>query len=195
MTIIVEKQLHTVKDFALFTARSENVDRLFELIHGEIVEKVVTEEHGIIALNIGALIRAYVKPKGLGRVGVEVSHRVAGDRYNERLPDVSFRTTTSEPVVKQGSVPRMPDLAVEVKSPGNSYTSLRQKAEYMLQNGALIVWLIYPEKQIVEVCTLTDEGDLPDSMRVEAIGMNGTVGSGYVLPGLKVAVSDIFDLD
>ena len=40
----VERKL-TVADFDAFIAKPENVDRLFELINGEIVEKVPTQRH------------------------------------------------------------------------------------------------------------------------------------------------------
>lgn len=193
--VLIEKRLHTVDDFARFLALEENADRVFELIHGEIVEKVVTEEHGIIALNIGALIRAFVKPRNLGRVGVAISHRAAGDNYNERLPDVSFRSGTGTPVVKRGSVPHMPDLAIEIASPTNTPKGLRLKAEYMLQNGSLIVWLVYPERQVVEVCTITDEGKEKNAMRIETVGMDKSLDGGVVLPGFALAVRDIFDLE
>jgi Uma2 family endonuclease len=48
----VQERFHTLPEFEVFIARPENADRLFELINGEIVEKLPTREHGIIAGNI-----------------------------------------------------------------------------------------------------------------------------------------------
>jgi hypothetical protein len=46
----------------------------------------------------------------------------------------------------------MPHLAVEIKSPDDTYSmSMRDKAEYYVRHGCAMVWLIYPEKRIVEV--------------------------------------------
>ena len=58
----IQPKLVTVVEFEQFLALLENGDRSFELIHGEIVEKVPTEEHGLIAANIcgfyGSIARA-----------------------------------------------------------------------------------------------------------------------------------------
>ena len=48
----VDRKAISIADFDRFIALPENRDSHFELINGEIVEKVVTEEHGIIALNM-----------------------------------------------------------------------------------------------------------------------------------------------
>ncbi|MEO8393156.1 MAG: Uma2 family endonuclease [Chloroflexota bacterium] len=50
----IQKQLYTIEDFEQFITQPENRDRRFELINGEIVEKMPTESHGIIAGNIFA---------------------------------------------------------------------------------------------------------------------------------------------
>lgn len=192
--MIIDKQLYVVEQFEQFMQQPENRDCLFELVHGEIREKVVTQEHGIIVMNIGSEIRVWVKPRKLGRVGTEISHRSPGDRYNDRRPDVSFTAGVDEPVVTEGSMQRMPDLAVEVKSPGNTQRQLREKAEYLLQNGSRIVWLVYPVSRTVEVCTLTDSGTVPGAMQIQTLDENGTLHGGDVLPGFTLAIRDIFDL-
>lgn len=67
-----------------------------------------TEEHGIIVLR-------------LGRVMVEVRHRLPEDDHNAHLPDIAFRSDTSTPIMKKGSLPVMADL--------------REKADYYLAHG------------------------------------------------------------
>lgn len=189
----VYKRLYTVDEFDRFTAQVENRDRLFELVHGEIVEKVPTEEHGVIVLRIGSRILVFVELHKLGYVGVEISHRLPTDRYNERLPDVSFRAAKPDkPIIGKGSVPRMPDFAVEVKSPNNTYKELREKAEYLIQNGTKLMWLVYPEKQAVEVCVASKEQ--PGALLIRTVEIDGVLDGGDVLPGFTLAVRDIFDI-
>ena len=48
-----------------------------------------------------------------------------------RLPDVSF-IAGERPVVKKGSIPQMPDLAVEVQSPDDSPADMRAEAAFYL---------------------------------------------------------------
>lgn len=183
MAISKHVQLKTIADFDAFL--QEHPDRLYELINGEIVEKVPTEEHSLIAGNIFAELRAYVKPRDLGRVAFEVRRQIPDDKHNARLPDVEFTSKDRLlPVVKEGAVLQMPDLAVEIKSPSDTYIGLREKAIYYLKNGSSLVWLVYPEKQQIEVHT--DDA-------VHTLNMDDTLNGGDVLPDFELAVADVFD--
>jgi Uma2 family endonuclease len=184
--------LHTIEEFEAYADQPEHGDRRFELIHGEIVEKVPTEEHGVIAAWLAALILNFVRPRRLGRVSVEPRHRVPGDEHNARLPDIAYTSAERAlPLVKTGSVPQMPDLAIEIQSPTDKPRELREKAAYYLHNGAQLVWLMYPGARIVEVCRLDADG----VMQIETLDDQGTLDGGEVLPGFTVSVHDIFDVE
>ena len=180
---VLERQV-TTEEFEIFLQRPENQERLFELIHGEIVEKMATEEHGVMALNIGALLRAFVKQQNLDRVGVEIRHQLPKDHYNARLPDVSF-ISGARPVTRKGGLPQMPDLAVEVQSPDDSIKKMRDKASYYLANGCRMVWLVFPAKRYLEVYQ-------PDSEMEVMLG-NDLLTGGDLLPGFAMSVADVFD--
>lgn len=183
MTLTIDKKL-TVDEFECLLALPENADRLLELIDGEVVEKMPTEEHGIIAGNIIFALRGYVQQHQSGRVGTEVRHRMPSDNFNSRLPDVSY-STARRPVITKGSVPEMADLAVEIQSPNDSVKQMRVAAAYYVEHGAQLVWLVYPSKRIVEVLYADGEAD---------IFRDGEVLSGEaVLPGFTLPVADIFD--
>ncbi len=179
--------LHTVEDFEKFIDSPENRNRLLELIHGVIVEKMPTEEHGMLAGNIVRLLGNHVIPNNLGKVGVEIRHHKSSDKYNVRMPDVSFRRG-SEPPMTKGAVQQMPDLAVEIQSPDDKLRDMREKAHYYLQNGAQLVWLVYPRNRIIEVCTLNTAGEI----EVESVGAEGKVHGGSVLPGFELSLQEIF---
>ena len=176
----------TVEAFEQFELLPENADRLFELINGEIVEKVPTEEHGIIVLNIASPVREWIRQYKRVRVGVEIRHQLPKDRHNARLPDISYRIDTSAPVVRKGGVPVMPNLAVEVQSPDQSDDFMTEKAAYYLANGSHMVWLVYPSRRVVEVHT---------SGKVETLTESDTLDGADILPGFKLAVSEVFALD
>ncbi|MCA0456802.1 MAG: Uma2 family endonuclease [Chloroflexi bacterium] len=181
----IQQRLYTVDEFEAFIAQSDHADRLFELIDGEIAEKMPTEEHSLIIGNVYMPLRLFVDPRGLGRVAFEVRRKIIGDDHNARLPDVEF--TSKErllPVVKKGAVPQMPDLAVEVKSPVDSFVEMREKANYYLKNGSRIVWLIFPDRQQIEVHT--------NDAAVRTLGIDDELDGGDVLPGFKLALRDIF---
>jgi len=128
-------------------------------------------------------------PRNLGRVAVEPRHQVPGDQHNARLPDVAFTSTErAQPVVKQGGVPQMPDLAVEIKSPDDRIREMREKADYYLRNGARVVWLVYPDSQSIEICTLNIEGTL----QITPLAAEETLDGGAILPEFSVTLGDFF---
>jgi len=177
-------ELYTVSQFEDFIHQAENQDRLFELINGEIVKKSLAEEHGIIAINIGSEIRFHLRQNKLpGHVGAEVRHRPPNDKHNSRLPDVMYHADISQPVVTQGAVPRMPDLAIEIQSPDDSLRDLREKARFYLANASKLVWLILAPKRLVEVYSKDEELILKAS---------DTLSGGEVLPEFNLTVNDIF---
>lgn len=180
---IQRERLHTVKEFEAFIARPENEDRLFELIDGEIVEKMVTREHGIITGNIITDLNIFLRQNNLGLAAVEARHRPAGDDENDLLPDVSFVSDASRPVERQGPALYMPDLAVEVQSPDDSMKKMLRKAEFYLANGAKMVWLVYTRKRLIEVLTPNDRYILTE---------DDTLDGGDVLPGFSIPVSAVF---
>ena len=88
-SMTVEHKLITGEAFDQFLAT--HPDGLYELIHGEIVEKVPTEEHAKIAGIILGELYLYLKqhPEIKAHLGPEVRYRPEGDLYNDRIPDVA----------------------------------------------------------------------------------------------------------
>jgi Uma2 family endonuclease len=178
----IGQRLYTVEEFEAIADAPENRERLLELINGEIIEKVPTEEHGLCTGNIYGPIWNYLQQHKIGRVVMEVRHRNPDDDYNALQPDISFRAGKPE-LVKKGAVPQMPDLAVEVKSPTDSLRKLREKARYYIQHGSKLAWLVNPEKQFVEVYTPHED---------YVLGIDDTLSGGEVLPGFMLPVRRIF---
>jgi Uma2 family endonuclease len=182
----LEKQkLYTVEEFERFAALPKNDERHFELIDGDIVEKPMpTQEHSQAAGNLIGHLFIYFQRNPIGRFGPEARYRMPGDKRNSRQPDVSVVLDIQTPLVKKGAVPRMPDLAIEIKSPDDSITKLRAKAAYYIANGTRLVWLVYPEQRIIEVYR-------PDA-DVQILIERDTLDGGDVLPGFTLAVKDVF---
>ncbi len=178
----LERQLYTVEQFETFLKQPENVDIPFELIDGETVEKPATVENGIIAALFATFINMFLFEHPIGRVAVEVRHRPENDKHNDRLPDVSF-TNKDRPITTRGAALYIPDLCIEIQSPDDSAKILADKAAFYLANGAKMVWLVYPSKQLVETLTLDDR---------ELLGVEDTIDGGDVLPGFKLPVKQVF---
>jgi Uma2 family endonuclease len=80
----------------------------------------------------------------------------------------------------------MPDLVIEVKSPDDTYTSRRERAQYYLVHGAKLVWLVYPDKRLVEVYRQGADSDL--------LTGDDTLQGADVLPNFTLPVDEIFAL-
>jgi Uma2 family endonuclease len=176
----IPARLYTADEFEALLQSPEFRDRRLELINGEIVEKVTGEEHGVIAGNLFGHLWTFVRATGIGRVTMEVHHRA--DDTTVFVPDIAVRVNVRDRISAQ-IVPALPDLAVEVKSPANTLSELREKAHYYLTHGTRIVWLVLPAKRLVIVLTPTGE-DILDAA--------DTLSGGDVLPGFTLPVAEIF---
>ncbi|MBW4438075.1 MAG: Uma2 family endonuclease [Pleurocapsa minor GSE-CHR-MK-17-07R] len=176
----LERQQVTLEQFEAFLAQPENAERRFELIDGEIVEKMVTFKHGKIVTNIVGEFYIYLKANPIAEMAVEARHRA--DLFTDLLPDISVMLN-GYAIPERGPVMRMPDLAVEVKSPDDRMKELRRKADYYLAHGTGIVWLVIPEKRLVTVLTADDEVFMTAT---------DTLTGDPLLPGFTLPVADIF---
>lgn len=181
--MVIQEKRYTLAEFHAFAERSENKNRLFELINGEIVEKVASFTPSRIALRIGYLLATYLDQHDIGYVTGADGSYILSPGY-EVMPDVGYISKERLPREPEREVEGPPDLAVEVKSPTDSKRELRQKAEVYLRFGTKMVWLVFLEDQRVEVYVPDDD--------VREFDINGVLDGGEVLPGFTLSVSEIF---
>jgi Uma2 family endonuclease len=188
--MVVQEKLLTADDLWALARQPENAGKRFELVEGALREmSPVGGTHGIVALNIGALLLAHVRQERLGAVTVETGYYHSGDRHSVFAPDVAFVSSARAPVpFPDKYVPVMPDLAVEVISPGDSAPDTLQKLQRYFAAGTRMVWTVYPNERTIYVWQPAAEGGL----RAQPLGPDDTLDGGSVLPGFAVQVSEIF---
>ncbi len=161
-------------------------DRICELIDGVLVEKAVSDETSILAIEIATLLNNFVKARRSGWIlGADGFARLFGRQL--RAPDVSFARRDQRAggrPLKTGYSDIAPALAVEVFSPGNTVREMEQKRREFFAAGTELFWIVYPEQQEIEISTG------PEAHRV--LGRDDTLDGGTVLPGFSVNVADIF---
>ncbi|MDZ4767302.1 MAG: Uma2 family endonuclease [Chloroflexota bacterium] len=177
-----------IAEYEAFIALPENADRRFELIHGEIVEKMPNQRHGIIIFILSGHIFNWWSAKGEpGTPGIEVRHGLPDDDENDRIPDLSYISPErAEPIRERGALPIMPDLAVEIMSPDDSLSETRDKMKYYLEHGTRLSWLFIPRKKLIEVYRAG--GDI----EILTAADDDTLDGGDVLPGFTVKLSVLF---
>jgi Uma2 family endonuclease len=160
---------------------------LCELIDSVLVEKAVSYETAFLALEIGRLLGNFVHPRGLGWVVGADGFVWVGDRHL-RVPDVHFTRRDQLPgqrIPKSGFPAVGPALVVEVFSPGNTLGEMELKRRHFFAAGTELFWVVYPNRQEVEV--YTD----PETHRI--LSRDETLDGGDVLPGFAVQVADLFN--
>lgn len=172
----------SVEAFEQFAALPDNADKRLEWIGGEIVEVVSNNTPSEIAARIMVLLGLFVLSNKLGRLmGADGGYMVQGERY---IPDVSFISFKKQPQRSTHTWNlNAPDLAVEVVSPSDNIPLLMIKVANYLAAGTL-VWVVYPDERTVHVFA---PGDNP-----RILHESDTLDGGQVLPGLKLAVEDVF---
>jgi Uma2 family endonuclease len=173
----------TVGAFITFILQPENEGRRFELIDGEIVEKMPTQLHALLATLFIFRLSLYFQNNPIGWVFTEIRIKLPNDDLNDTIPDVSVVLKADREFNPNEPLTFMPDLAIEIKSPTDSLIKMRKKANYYLENGSKLVWLVDTLRQKVEVYTVDD---------TEILGMNDTLDGGDLLPDFKLAVSDLW---
>lgn len=179
----IDQKLMTVAEFEAFIARPENDNQRFELVHKEIVEKMPTQVHAAIVAFLLIELGLYLRKNPIGRILPEARYQMPDQDENSRIPDLSFIRHESGPLVANGAAAYMPELGIEVQSPSQSITQMTEKAGYYLTNGSRMVWLIYPDKRLIDVMTANEQRSLTEADRLDG---------GDVLPGFSLAVASIF---
>lgn len=185
---MVERTHVTVDEFEQFVDLPRNADRRFELIDGEIVETLSAEFHRLIGGNFYWSVYKHLGEIKLGRVVYETHYHSPDDNGNVRIPDIAFtRAERLLPVVERGSVPQMPDLAIEIKSLNDTYAKMRATAAYYLSKGVRLVWLVYPKKRVIEV--------FRPGVDSEILTAEDILDGGDVLSGFQVPVNQLFEIE
>lgn len=156
----------------------------YEIVDGEKEVKMAGAKHGEICAQINTELGIYLKGTKAGKVYSSNTSFQIGQ--NERMPDVSFVSSTRIPPEGSPStkweIP--PDLAVEVISPNEVWEKVNRKVHEYLAAGVRQVWLVSQQEEEVMVY------DSPTQIKVFTAADDLT--SETLLPGFKCRVADLF---
>lgn len=161
----------------------------YELVRGVLVEMSHPQSHhGIVLTQLAFLLKHWVRDHALGIIVADVGHVIERGPDTVRGPDVAFVRNGRLDLRRTSWVEGGPDLAVEIRSPGDRKGEIDERVADYLRAGTPLVWIVDPEKRTVTV----RRPGAPDEVLREEEEASG----GEVLPGLRVAVREIFaDLD
>lgn len=159
--------------------------RVYELVDGEIIVSPAGMRHSSVSARITAVLGNFVFKNRLGEVFTEnAGYQLPSG--NVRSPDVSFvkseKLPGGQPPVGYGQL--VPDIAIEVLSPGDSMRQIADKVGEYIECGVPLVWVVDPERK-----TVTAYRSLTDTQRFTA---DDIITMEPVLPGFSCRVSEFF---
>jgi Uma2 family endonuclease len=159
-----------------------------ELVRGKVTRmSPAGGKHGLVALRIGAAIDGFARPRKLGDVfAAETGFYIEHDPDTIRAPDVSFLSRERIPVggIPDEFIPIVPDLAVEVLSPSDTWKEVDRKAAEYLRAGVRLVWGVEPRTRCARVYR-------SGRAVLELTESQALIGED-VLPGFELELCDIF---
>jgi Uma2 family endonuclease len=180
---------------ALGTATEEDVikirdreRRLFELVDGVLVEKVIRYWESVLAIELGRLLGNFVNRRKPGSLAGEAGMlRLSPGLV--RIPDLSFISRARlarHRRARSRILPLAPDLAIEVLSEGNTANEMARKVTEYFASGCRLIWLVDPRSRTVAVYV--------SCARPVTLTEKQTLTGGDVLPGLRLPLRKLFGL-
>lgn len=159
-----------------------------ELIDGRVFYMPPTSGgHGYHELEIGALLRNFVRPRKLGWVLTgEVGIYIRRNPDTIRAADVAFvsrKQMAERP--QRGYLNIAPELVVEVISPSDLWDEIRQKIQDYFSIGVERVWICEPEQRDVLVFCSPQE--------FQTVGLNDVLKGAGLLEGFELRIADLFE--
>lgn len=184
----IQQKLMTAAEYWEWVLQNPDMTETYELINGELVEVPPTRrENSWIALEIGSQLRNFVRKHDLGRVfGADGGYTLFPNTV--RIPDVSFVSKARMPEMEEVEAILAPDLAVEVISPSETPRKVHDKTTIYLEAGTKLVWNVYPEDKIIEVWSISTEGQ----PQMRSFGAGEVLKGGNALPNFELKVAEIF---
>ena len=181
----VTQKLITAEEF-LRMPPPENGSKV-ELVRGEVVPVCRPGfRHGLRQARIGTLLDQFGRSTGHGRAVVETGVVTEREPDTVRGPDISYWSAERLPLNQEpeGYPEIAPDCAVEVLSPSNRMSKIREKMAEYFQSGVRMVWIVDTEDRTVAVYCSMDEGHI--------LHESAILEGDDVLPGFKCRVAELF---
>jgi Uma2 family endonuclease len=161
----------------------------YELVKGELRRMIPAGNvHGRVTMSFAWRLARYVEENRLGTVyAAETGFRLSSDPDTVRAPDVAFVSRVRIEAIGEveGFWPEAPDLAVEVISPGDSYSEVEEKVFAWIDAGTKMVVVINPQQRSATVYKSPTD--------ITALAEADVLNGGDVVPSFELAVREIFE--
>jgi Uma2 family endonuclease len=118
---------------------------LAEIINGSIVmSPAPSPEHQRVIRDLSFVLHQFVKQHQLGEVLFAPCDVFLDEHSNAVQPDIIFISKKNVGIIQKDSIHGIPDLLIEVLSPGNNHYDHVQKKELYQKFGVIEYWIVDP---------------------------------------------------
>jgi Uma2 family endonuclease len=162
-------------------------DYRYELVRGRLIRmSPVAPRHGHITMVLGAMLLQHVRSNDLGQVWTEVGFRLASKPDTVRAPDVAFVRRDRLPAKDaRGFYRGAPDLAIEVLSPEETQSEIREKIADYFGAGTPVVVVVDPAAQEA-IVHRSGAAPIP-------LGSDEILDLGDVVKGFTLQLREVFE--
>lgn len=167
--------------------RSDVPNKSTELVRGVLVVREPPGGlHGHLSARLTFLLGQHVYPARAGMLfSQDTGFLIARDPDTVRAPDVAFVSAHRTAAVGSGYVPFAPDLAVEIKSPSDRASEVRDKVADWLRAGTRLVWVIDHDRSVAHIHRADGS--------VSTVRGDGQLSGAGVLPGFRCYLSALLE--
>jgi Uma2 family endonuclease len=142
--------------------------------------------HGAVEGNLAAELKLQGERRGHGKARAEVGVILWRDPDRLVGPDAAFITNQSLPIrlSPEGYLETIPDLVAEVRSKNETLPEVKQKVDDYLTAGVKVVWVVDTLQRIVTSYRRGSDAEI--------FGLDDTLVIEDIIPGLRIAVRDLF---
>lgn len=161
----------------------------YEIIDGELcMTPSPTPRHQTILFNLSVLFGIYLLNNPTGKLFPAPCDVVfSKDPLQVAEPDLIFVSKAKASLVTEKNIQGVPDLLVEILSPGTASTDRRVKLSLYERYGVPEYWIVDPEAETIQVFRLSDgRYGIPLDIR------KGETLDSPLLPGLSIPLSKVF---
>jgi Uma2 family endonuclease len=169
-------------------AKIPDDDHRYELVEGRVIRMSPPgSKHAVTTTRVAILLGQFVDSHRLGVVMSTGGFWLATNPDTVREPDIAFvrRDRVPPTGVPDGFWPGEPDLAVEIRSPGDRASEICAKVDNYLTRGVRLVWVVDPKKKTVTAY----KQDCPP----ETLGVDDVLDAREVVPGFSCPVRRVFE--
>jgi Uma2 family endonuclease len=162
---------------------------LYEIFNGQRVElPPMSAFASWISSGLFLSLGVQIKAKKLGIAVSETLFILDTKKDIRRRPDVAFVSTQrwpiNRPIPPEGDWAVVPDLAVEVISPNDTFQQVVVKMQEYFRYGVGQVWILVPEALQVHVYKSAND--------VQIFSPPAELDGGDLIPGFRMSLDDLF---